>query len=32
MSLNIYRRHGSHCVGDRALHEMTYEAAELRRS
>jgi hypothetical protein len=32
MALNIYRRHGSHCVGGRALHEMTYEADELRRS
>jgi len=31
MALNIYRRHSSHCVG-RALHEMTYEADELRRS
>src|ERR1051325_4323916 len=32
MSLNLYRRHGSHCVGGRALHETTYEADELRRS
>jgi integrase len=32
MPLNLYRRHGSHCVGGRALHEMTYEADELRRS
>jgi hypothetical protein len=32
MALNIYRRHGSHCLGGRALHEMTYEADELRRS
>jgi hypothetical protein len=26
MALNVYRRHGSHCPGGRALHEMTYEA------
>ena len=32
MALNTYRRHGSHCPGGRALHEMTYEADELRRS
>src|SRR5271165_902113 len=32
MALNVYRRHGSHCPGGRALHEMTYEADELRRS
>jgi integrase len=32
MALNIYRRHGSHCPGGRALHEMTYEADELRRN
>jgi len=32
MALNIYRRHGSHCPGGRVLHEMTYEADELRRS
>lgn len=32
MALNIYRRHGSHCPGGRALHGMTYEADELRRS
>ena len=32
MVLNIYRRHGSHCPGGRALHEMTYEADELRRN
>jgi integrase len=31
MALNLYRRHGSHCPGGRALHEMTYEADELRR-
>lgn len=32
MALNLYRRHGSHCSGGRALHDMTYEADELRRS
>jgi len=32
MTLNLYRRHGSHCVGGRPLHMMTYEADELRRS
>jgi integrase/recombinase XerD len=32
MALNVYRRHGSHCPGGRTLHEMTYEADELRRS
>ena len=32
MALNLYRRHGSHCVGHRALHAMSYEADELRRS
>jgi integrase/recombinase XerD len=32
MALNSYRRHGSHCPGGRALHEMTYEADELRRN
>ncbi|WP_321476606.1 tyrosine-type recombinase/integrase [uncultured Paludibaculum sp.] len=32
MALNIYRRHGSHCLGGRALHAMSYEADELRRS
>jgi integrase len=32
MALNLYRRHGSHCVGGRALHAMTYEADELRRT
>jgi integrase/recombinase XerD len=32
MALNIYRRHGSHCPGGRALHDMTYEADELRRN
>jgi site-specific recombinase XerD len=31
MALNLYRRHGSNCPGGRALHEMTYEADELRR-
>ena len=32
MALNMYRRHGSHCPGTRALHDMTYEADELRRN
>src|SRR5438067_13617882 len=32
MALNIYRQHGSHCSGGCALHEMTYEADELRRN
>lgn len=32
MALNLYRRHGSHCPGGRSLHEMTYEADEIRRS
>jgi integrase len=32
MTLNLYRRHGTRCVGGRALHETTYEADELRRS
>src|SRR5688500_17867167 len=32
MALNLYRRHGSHCSGGRALHSMTYEADESRRS
>jgi hypothetical protein len=32
MGLNVYRRHSSHCPGGRKLHEMTYEADELRRS
>ena len=31
MALNLYRRHGSHCPGGRRLHQMTYEADELRR-
>src|SRR5262245_24249266 len=31
MALNIYRRHGSHCPGGRALHQMTYQADEIRR-
>ncbi len=31
MALNLYRRHGSHCPGGRALYERTYEADELRR-
>src|SRR6266849_7192283 len=32
MALNIYRRHGSHCPGGRALHDMTYEGDEFRRN
>lgn len=32
MALNVYRRHGSHSPGGRVLHEMTYEADELRRT
>jgi hypothetical protein len=32
MALDVYRRHGSPCVGGRALHDMTYETNELRRS
>jgi integrase/recombinase XerD len=32
MALNLYRRHGSKCAGRRILHEMTYEADELRRA
>ncbi len=32
MRLNLYRRHGTDCLGDRPLHAMTYEADELRRS
>src|SRR5215471_15189317 len=32
MALNLYRRHGSNCVGGRSLHEMTYESDELRRN
>src|SRR5690349_10308530 len=32
MALNLYRRHGSHCVGGRELHDMSYETDELRRS
>ncbi len=31
MALNLYRRHGSHCAGGRALHDRTYEPDELRR-
>ena len=30
--MNLYRRHGSRCAGKRALHEMTYESDESRRS
>ena len=32
MALNLYRRHGSHCSGGRALYDMTYETDEVRRS
>jgi hypothetical protein len=32
MLLNLYRRHGSHCVGGRVFQDTTYEADELRRS
>jgi hypothetical protein len=32
MALNVYRRHGSHCPGGRALHDLTYETDELRRN
>jgi len=32
MAFNLYRRHGSHCPGGRALHDRTYEADELRRN
>jgi integrase len=32
MALNLYRRHGSNCPGGRTLHDMTYEADELRRT
>jgi integrase len=32
MALNVYRRHGSHCPGGRPLHDMSYEADELRRN
>jgi len=32
MALNAYRRHGSHYPGGRALHTMTYEADEFRRT
>jgi len=32
MALNLYRRHGSNCVGGRALHETTYESDEFRRN
>src|ERR1039457_3555197 len=31
MRLNLYRRHGTHCPGGRALHETTYESDEARR-
>jgi integrase/recombinase XerC len=32
MALNLYRRHGSHCLGARVLHDRSYEADELRRN
>jgi len=32
MRLNLYRRHGSHCLGSLPLHAMTYQADEQRRS
>ena len=32
MALNLYRRHGANCTGGRVLHDMTYEADELRRT
>lgn len=32
MALNLYRRHGSHCHGGRALHSTSYQADESRRS
>ena len=32
MRLNLYRRHGSHCLGNLPLHAMTYQADEQRRS
>lgn len=32
MALNLYRRHGSRCPGGRSVHDMSYEADELRRS
>ena len=32
MALNLYRRHGSNCVGGRALHETTCESDEFRRN
>lgn len=31
MALNLYRRHGARCRGGPRLHQMTYEADELRR-
>jgi integrase/recombinase XerD len=31
VALNLYRRHGSHCPGGRALHHRTYEGDEFRR-
>jgi hypothetical protein len=32
MALNLYRRHGSHCIAGHSLNEMTYESDESRRS
>jgi hypothetical protein len=32
MALNLYRRHGSKCDGDREPQSMTYESDELRRA
>jgi hypothetical protein len=32
MAVNLYRRHHSKCPAGRTLHEMTYEADELRRA
>jgi integrase len=32
MLLNLYRRHGAHCIGGRVHQDTTYEADELRRS
>ena len=31
MSLNLYRRHATDCLGNRALHDTNYETDELRR-
>ncbi len=32
MALNLYRRHGSRCIGGRALHDMSYDGDETRRA